>query len=478
LSVVMPCFNEERTVGQVVRAVLASPWVAEVIAVDDCSTDGTRALLEGVADPRLRVLAQPSNQGKGAALRRGFVAARSPYVIVQDADLEYDPGEYGLLLRPVLEDKADVVYGSRFHAGRPHRVLYFWHSVGNRVLTTFSNAMTNLNLSDVATCYKLFRREVLESLVIEEDRFGFEAEITAKVSRAGWRIYEVGISYAGRTYSEGKKASWSAGVRSLYCVLRYARGGGPATPGRGRPEISVTFEEADTELADTLANLEGAANYADWIMALAEPHLGEHVLEVGAGHGSMTERLAARGRVTATELSERCVPLLEERYRHYDHVTVFHGDVLANTALGPFDSVVLVNVLEHIENDEKALRSLMRLLRPGGTVVLYVPALEGLYSDFDRRIGHHRRYRRAQLASVMLRAGLEPVDLRYVNTVGALAWWLMARKLRRSPTAGWAVELYDKAVVPVLRRLESGRRPPVGQSIFAVGRRPEHDAIA
>jgi SAM-dependent methyltransferase len=172
------------------------------------------------------------------------------------------------------------------------------------------------------------------------------------------------------------------------------------------------------------------------------------------------------------------VPLLEERYRHYDHVTVFHGDVLANTALGPFDSVVLVNVLEHIENDEKALRSLMRLLRPGGTVVLYVPALEGLYSDFDRRIGHHRRYRRAQLASVMLRAGLEPVDLRYVNTVGALAWWLMARKLRRSPTAGWAVELYDKAVVPVLRRLESGRRPPVGQSIFAVGRRPEHDAIA
>ena len=474
----MPCFNEERTVRQVVRAVLASPWVAEVIAVDDSSTDGTRAALEELEDPRLRVLAQACNQGKGAALRRGVIAARGSYVIVQDADLEYDPEEYEVLLGPVLEDKADVVYGSRFHAGRPHRVLYFWHWVGNRLLTTISNAMTNLNLSDVATGYKLFRREVLEGLVIEEDRFGFDMEITAKVARGGWRIYEVGISYAGRTYEEGKKLDWSAGLRSLYCAIRYARNRPQSgSPGFGRASVCPTVEQADAELADTLANLEKAAHYADWIMALAEPHLGAHVLEVGAGHGSITGRLAARGRVTATELSERCVPLLEERYGHHDHVTVFHGDVLANTNLGPFDSVVLVNVLEHIENDEKALSSIQRLVRPGGTVVLYVPALESLYSEFDRRIGHHRRYRRAQLTSVMLRAGLEPVDLRYVNTVGALAWWLMARKLHRSPTAGWAVRLYDRTVVPALRRLEHGRRPPIGQSIFAVGRRPEHDPL-
>jgi glycosyltransferase involved in cell wall biosynthesis len=222
LAVVMPCFNEVATVEQVIDRVLASPLTQELIVIDDGSTDGTRELLEKLDHPRLRLLLQPRNQGKGAALRRGFAEARAPFVVVQDADLEYDPSEYGDLLAPLLEDKADVVYGSRFLSGRPHRVLYFWHSVGNRVLTMASNMFTNLNLTDMETCYKAFRREVLDSFTLEEDRFGIEPEMTAKIASQRWRVYEIGISYSGRTYEEGKKIGWKDGMRAIYCIVRYS----------------------------------------------------------------------------------------------------------------------------------------------------------------------------------------------------------------------------------------------------------------
>lgn len=222
LSVVIPCFNEEATVAAVVKRVLDNPWVAEVVVVDDGSTDRSRQILAGLSDPRLQVVLQPHNQGKGAALRTGFTRATAEYVVVQDADLEYDPAEFGLLLEPLEDDRADVVFGSRFMGGRPHRVLYFWHSLGNRVLTLASNVFTDLNLTDMETCYKVFRRHVIQGIVIEENRFGFEPEITAKVARGGWRLYEVGISYSGRTYAEGKKIGWRDGVRALYCIVRYS----------------------------------------------------------------------------------------------------------------------------------------------------------------------------------------------------------------------------------------------------------------
>jgi glycosyltransferase involved in cell wall biosynthesis len=223
VSIVIPCFNEAETLPAIVEKVLAAPLASmEVIVVDDGSTDGTDAVLRDVVAPRVaKVLRHEQNQGKGAALRTGFGAATGDIVLVQDADLEYDPRDYPRLLQPILEDRADVVFGSRFTGGESHRVLYFWHSVTNKLLTLLSNMLTDLNLTDMEVCYKVFRRSVLEQIRIEEDRFGFEPEITAKVAKLGCRIYEVGISYSGRTYEEGKKIGWRDGVRAVWCILKY-----------------------------------------------------------------------------------------------------------------------------------------------------------------------------------------------------------------------------------------------------------------
>jgi SAM-dependent methyltransferase len=364
-----------------------------------------------------------------------------------------------------------VVFGSRFVSGGPHRVLYYWHSVGNRLLTTMSNVFTNLNLTDMETCYKVFRREVIQALDLRENRFGFEPEVTAKVARGGYRLYEVGVSYAGRTYAEGKKIGWRDGMRALYCVARYSR---PAASvgvrlraGRRSPS---DFADADAELTEVLHSLTGAVNYADWIGDLIEPWLGEKVVEIGAGQGTLTERLARRASVVATDPSAAAVARLEERLGGHPSVSTDVG--LLDDVVGRHeaDTFVLVNVLEHIADDVGALRRMRDRLPEGGRVILFVPALDTLYSDFDARIGHHRRYDRPGLRWALAEAGLVPEALHYVNSLGALAWFTVARVLGAEPTRPGPALLYDRAAVPVVRALERRFTPPVGQSLFCVAR--------
>ena len=221
LTLVMPAYNEEPTILEAVARVLAQPFVGELVIVNDASTDDTGKKLAELTDPRVKVLTHAVNQGKGAALRTGIAAATLDFVGIQDADMEYDPADLARLLIPLQDGRADVVFGSRFLAGDAHRVLYYWHSLGNKFLTLASNMTTNLNLTDMETCYKVFKRELIQSITIEENRFGFEPEITAKVAKSGARIYEVGVSYAGRTYAEGKKINWKDGVSAFRCIVKY-----------------------------------------------------------------------------------------------------------------------------------------------------------------------------------------------------------------------------------------------------------------
>ena len=473
LSAVMPCYDEEATVAEILGLVLASPYIAEVVVVDDGSRDRTVEIVEKIAvsDARVRLIRQPFNMGKGAALQRGFLAVTQPYVVIQDADLEYDPAEYEKLMGPLLDGHADVVFGSRFHGGS-HRVLYFWHAVGNKMLTLASNVMTNLNLTDMETCYKAFRREVLDSFTLEEARFGIEPEMTAKMAAAGWRIWEVGISYSGRTYAEGKKIGMKDAIRAGWCVARYSPLGERLARGRARragPQLMP--EDYSAGLDQPLQKLDNCANYPEWIADQIRPHLRGRVHEVGAGTGTIARRLASHGELTVSEPDPRFASALRQTFEGQP-VTVVEANVLDAVRQVYAETVVLVNVLEHIEDDGEALRAIYETLPPGGRIVLFVPALEALYSASDQEMGHYRRYSRVRLANALSNAGFQVLESRYVNMIGAALWFGYARALGRRPAEDASAGLYDRFLVKPMSRMEAGREPRFGQSVVAVAERP------
>ncbi|HOU55194.1 MAG TPA: glycosyltransferase [Myxococcota bacterium] len=483
LSIVIPVYNERRTLrailARVLKVDLGPDLRKEILLVDDCSRDGTRELVDrlqtswktemaGLGVPKkrldqadLRCLFHPVNRGKGAALRTGFEAVTGDFVLVQDADLEYDPNDYPRLLAPLLEGKADVVYGSRF-AGDTRRVHFFWHSLGNRFLTFLSNAFTDLNLTDMETCYKAFRADVIRDLHLTSERFGIEPEITAKIARMRYRIYEVPIAYHGRSYAEGKKIGVKDGFEALYAIIRYSWFDSDFLKGR--------------VVEETLSKMNALERFNTHLFRTIRPYLGRRMLEVGSGTGNITRFLLSQGDVTATDISADSIARLQESFAEHDGFKALVWDCASPPPEGladeAFDTVVCLNVLEHVEDQDAALRHMERLLRPAaGRLVLLVPAHPALYSPLDQSLGHFRRYAREDLEARVRQAGFVIEKTFAFNLLGVAGWFANGRLLKKNRLPIGQLSLYEK-MAPVALGLERrfGEALPLGLSWIVVAR--------
>jgi glycosyltransferase involved in cell wall biosynthesis len=472
LSVLIPVYNEKKTIREILRRVCSVDLPKQIVIVDDCSTDGTREFLARLAsDETLRsqytslsernvieVCLQPENLGKGAALRRAIEQAKGDIIIFQDADLEYDPNDYFKLVAPITAGQADVVYGSRF-AGFPRRALLFWHSVGNRFLTTLSNAFTNLNLTDMETCYKAFRSHILKAITIESDRFSIEPEITAKVAKLQCRVYEVPISYSGRDYSEGKKIGWKDGIAAIWAILRFA--------------LKDPLAQGDDQYL-TLKRLRKASRYNDWIYSNINRHIGDRVMEVGAGTGNFSRYFLRADDVHLVETNAKYVRLLQSYFSKYSHVQIHNQDLTRGMteSIGKalLDTIICLNVLEHVEADEVMLRRFQECLAPGGKVILLVPAVRGLYGTLDEAFGHCRRYDQSELKEKIQKAGLRLIELRHFNAFGCLGWYLNGKVLRRTALPSLQLRVFNW-MVPLLK-IEQHLNLPFGISLIAIAEKP------
>ncbi len=464
LSVIMPAYNEIKTIREIVGRVLAVDLPGldrELIIVDDGSTDGTREFLDTLAHrPDVRVVHQRTNRGKGAAVATGIRESSGDVLIIQDADLEYEPEEYPIVLRPILAGEADVVYGSRFLGTQHgHRVLYFWHSVGNRLLTLLSNVFTDLNLTDMETCYKAMTREIASRLDLRSQRFGVEPEITCKVARLRARIYEVPISYNGRTYTEGKKIGLKDAFHAVWTILRFAGWEAPA----------------DDVGAVTLRRMARLHEYNAWLHDRFDAYLGRRILEVGSGVGNQTRYFVERDRVVASDIEPHYVRELRAKFGQRSNVRVasFRFPLSeadqADLRAERIDSIVCLNVLEHIEDDKSTLRDFASVLGPGGHLALLVPAMPALYGTLDVSLNHFRRYDVEPLRRLLEEAGFEVDTLRYLNRPGVLGWWLNSRVLKRTVLPRGQLAAF-RWILPLLR-LEERTPPSFGMSLLALARR-------
>jgi glycosyltransferase involved in cell wall biosynthesis/precorrin-6B methylase 2 len=467
----MPVFNEEKTIKKSISEVLKHEFINQLVVVNDGSTDSTSQIISNISDPRVKIIEQSKNKGKGYALRVGFENAIGPYVGVQDADMEYDPADLKKLLAPLEKGLADAVFGSRFISSDAHRVLYFWHSVGNRFLTTLSNMFTNLNLTDMETCYKIIRKDILQEIDLRENRFGFEPEITAKLASLGVRIYEVGISYSGRTYQEGKKIGWKDGFRAIYVIAKYGSQGRKKYKRLKKLEIQQNVDLAPQMGLENLASLD---NYNKWIYRKFKNFLGGSILDIGSGSGNLAKLFAEKAEnLTLLEPSPIAFSNLKTLAEFSSQTVKLQNsniEEFINKCDQRFDTITLTNVLEHIKNHKGILTALRPLLAPGGNLIIFVPAFEVLYSNFDFKIGHFRRYRKKSLKKILESTGYELVQNQYFNFVGFFGWFLFARILRGDPTKSRFVKTIDKYVVPILENIENKLVPPFGQSLFVVAK--------
>lgn len=467
LSVLMPIYNEARTLRTAVARVLAAPISIplELICVDDASTDGTSAILTELAanEPRVKLARHPLNQGKGAAIRTavGLMSPQSTIALVQDADLEYDPRDYPALLTPILEGNADAVFGSRFAtgAGGGRKVLLYWHTVANHFLTWLANILNDVNLTDMETCYKAVRADILRQIPLKSRRFGIEPELTTRLAQWNIRLYEVPVSYHGRTAAEGKKIRAKDALAAVWTLLKCRY-------------WDTRFTTHDGYYI--LQSIRRARGFNKWMLATFRRFVGQRVLEAGCGIGNFTELLLDRQRLVCVDNDSFYVEMIQRRYGHLENLRVQRTDLSSPADFASIhderiDTVVCLNVVEHIEADTAVLQHYFDVLQPGGHAAILVPAHQWLYSPCDKALGHFRRYSRKELRAKMAAAGFEVLSVREFNRLGVLGW-LVNKLLGRAdlnPRQMWLYEL----LLPLAKLLDFLRLGP-GLSVIAVGKKP------
>jgi len=465
LSILVPVYNEravvERSLDQVLNAPLPETMSREVIVVDDCSSDGTLAILErlAAAHPEIVLVRHEVNQGKGAAIRTAIQHATGDFSIIQDADLEYDPQEYPNLLQPLLEGRADAVFGSRYMAGDQRRVLPFWHSRVNAFLTAVSNMFSNLALTDMETCYKVFRTDLLKSIPIRSNRFGIEPELVMKCSKRKLRIYEVPISYHGRSYEEGKKIGWRDGLNAFSVILKFWLIDDLYTHPYGRAYLN---------------NMTGTPKYLNWIAELLRPYLGDRVLELGAGIGGFSGLLMGRRiKYVAAEADPLYLHALRNRFLRTPNVDVRQldeddpGHIMS---LGQqFDSVLCLNRLEYLRDPARTLDALRHVLLPEGRLMILAPYDPSLAGTLDQTLSIQRRFSEHDLQVMLGAAGFVIEKTIVLNRMGAAAWRFFGKVLRRRHINKVTLKLFDTTVW-LWRRIDS-ILPWSGLSIVVIARR-------
>lgn len=460
LSVLMPVFNEARTLDVIVERVLSAPvdMEIELVCVNDCSTDDSLSVLNHLAesDPRIRVHSHPVNMGKGKAIRTAIEKMTGDIAIVQDADLEYDPADYPRVLAPIINGDADAVYGSRFAASEQRRVLFFWHALGNRVLTTLSNMVNDLNLTDMETCYKAVRADVLKRLRLTSDRFGFEPEVTARLAQWGARIYEVPISYHGRTYAEGKNIGWRDGVEALWLILKFR---------------FLDTRATNEDPVVTRQSLGRAPRFRRWVLDTFAPYIGERVLEVNAGPGNTTEHLLLRRQLVATDSDPVHVETLGRRFGHLANVETLVANFAVDPPdhIEPVDTALVFDGLQRETEPKVYLANVASVVASGGYLLIQVPAHDVFFGSTDEAAGHARRFEREELEDTIRSAGVELVRLHEFNRLGAIGW--RANHVIGSGRITPFVARSFDILVPLVRRIDA-TLPGRGLSWLAVARVP------
>ncbi len=485
LTLIVPIYNERIYLPEVFKRIVGAVYPEgitslEIIAVDDGSDDGSAEWLKTLAldgkcglPVSLILELNPSNRGKGRCVRQGIDRSTGDFVVIQDADLEYNPSNLKELLEPLLSGSADAVFGSRF-LGTPRRVIYFWHAAANRALTGLFNLLFNTTLTDITTGYKVFRGEILRSMILKQDQFGIEVELAGSVALAKLRLFEVGISHHGRTYSEGKKFRRLDAVAIGLLILKTAFVRPSPFKAGMRQTLTALYHAAYLLYAQPLIKLLKKVN----IIQKTPSRAARRILEIGSGVGGVTQGLLWGDVVVASDIDEDSIQFIRSRYSFHPGFKAVRWDATLavddaqtppEVSCGGFDLIVAFNVLEHIQNDAQALRQWSLLLAPGGTIVILVPYSQALFSPVDRAVGHYRRYSKAQMENLVSQCGGNPIEIQFWNPIGILGWIWNSKILRRSQLPEGQVALYS-LIKPLIAPLEAFFSRWIGLSLVCAAR--------